>query len=380
MQTLGITVFRPFVQPDVAQRHLASALGAPEVRLRGPHEAQLYAHCAPAVVLVLNGQGLGSGTIIKATGDILTSAHVVTGSSQVGVIFKPANADAAISRKDLQRATVVKYDPETDLAVLHVDVGQRVLPIIELGTPEELQVGDDVSAIGHPTGDTWTYTRGLISQLRPHHEWRTNTEDITHRADVIQTQTPINPGNSGGPLLDDQGRLVGVNAYKTEDAENLNFAVSVTTVRRFLAGSAGPPTGFSASPKGERRKPVPPQGSPDDQRNSLSSYSPPAGCKPRVTARGHSDEGSATIYGVDLNCSGRMNAVVIDPDDTTQARRMLIDSQGNGKVDGVLYDPHRSRHWDQSEWDTNGSGKASLRGVHADGQINPSAFELISAD
>ena len=100
-----------------------------------------------------------------------------------------------------------------------------------------MQVGADVHAIGHPAGEAWTYTKGIVSQIRPGYEWQPKAS-VKHVADVIQTQTPINPGNSGGPLISDDGRLIGVNSFK-KDGEALNFAVSIGEVEKFLKAADG---------------------------------------------------------------------------------------------------------------------------------------------
>jgi len=94
-------------------------------------------------------------------------------------------------------------------------------------------VGQDVHAIGHPEGQIWTYTKGLISQIRANFEWSTSDRD-KHRAKVIQTQTPINPGNSGGPLMDDNSRIIGINSFLLPGSQGLNYAVAVDEVREFL--------------------------------------------------------------------------------------------------------------------------------------------------
>jgi S1-C subfamily serine protease len=98
-----------------------------------------------------------------------------------------------------------------------------------------MAIGADVSAIGHPDGQAWTFTKGIISQHRLGFQW------LDHKADVIQTQTPINPGNSGGPLISEAGSLIGVNSFKTPDAEGLNFSVSADEVKKFLARSGDRP-------------------------------------------------------------------------------------------------------------------------------------------
>jgi hypothetical protein len=88
-----------------------------------------------------------------------------------------------------------------------------------------------VHAIGHPSGEVWTYTTGTISQIRPNYEW--TADGFTHRSTVIQTQTAINAGNSGGPLLNDEAEIIGINSFRRE-GEGLNYAVAADTVEQFL--------------------------------------------------------------------------------------------------------------------------------------------------
>jgi S1-C subfamily serine protease len=90
----------------------------------------------------------------------------------------------------------------------------RLLPL-EISS-EDIEVGADVRAIGHPKGEEWTYTKGIVSSVRPDYEWSGEPGE-SHRATVIQTQTPINPGNSGGPLLSDEGKIVGVNSFRKKE-------------------------------------------------------------------------------------------------------------------------------------------------------------------
>ena len=119
------------------------------------------------------------------------------------------------------------------LALLRINTPRTSLTILKLGNVSNLSVGQDVHAIGHPKGETWTYTKGIISQIRDNYEWR-GEDGINHKAKVIQTQTPINPGNSGGPLLDDGGRLVGINSFGLGGSEGLNYALAVDEIQKFL--------------------------------------------------------------------------------------------------------------------------------------------------
>jgi hypothetical protein len=216
--------------------------------------------------------------------------------------------------------------------------------LIRLGYSSEIVVGADVSAIGHPAGNDWSYTKGIISQYRRGFEWAYDNH-IRHRADIIQTQTPINPGNSGGPLISESGHLIGVNTGKAE-GEGLNFAVSVDNVRRFLA---------------EPAKPIP-----QTSNNS---------CEPKEISRFRSKGNDAAVISYDLNCSGAPNAEYIVPDRKTEAIMLTWDRNGDSRPDVVFFDFKRRGKWDLSFWDANFEGRYTLVGYHDDGSLKPTRFE-----
>jgi S1-C subfamily serine protease len=167
--------------------------------------------------------GQGSGFVWDERGHVVTNFHVVQ------------NADAArvtvgVSEYD---ARLVGYSRDQDLAVLRIDSGARRLVPIRVGTSAGLQVGQKVYAIGNPFGLDYTLTKGIVSALGRTIESVGNTTIF----DVIQTDAAINPGNSGGPLLDNAGRLIGVNTaiYSPSGASaGIGFAVPVDTVFRIV--------------------------------------------------------------------------------------------------------------------------------------------------
>lgn len=158
-------------------------------------------------------QGVGSGVIYSSEGYILTNAHVVSGSSKVQVTLPDGRVFPA---------GVVGAEPDNDLAVLRVS--ERGLPVANLfGGP--LRVGQLVIAIGNPFGLDFTVTTGVVSALErslPTGEGK----KLTH---LIQTDTSINPGNSGGPLVDIQGRVIGITTAILPFAQGLGFAIPVST-------------------------------------------------------------------------------------------------------------------------------------------------------
>jgi S1-C subfamily serine protease len=214
----------------IARRPLSEATA----QTRSAKDAQIYRAVSPSVVLVATKDALGSGSLI-GVGEILTNWHVVKGHSDVAVFFKPATEGQAPGKNDMLAGRVTKHDEVADLALIRFPSPPGAGQVLRLGDSSEISVGLDVHAIGHPKGETWTYTKGIISQYRLGFEWQ-GSDKIKHKADVIQTQTPINPGNSGGPLVSESGTLIGVNTLKG-DGEGLNFAVSVDDVKKFLARS-----------------------------------------------------------------------------------------------------------------------------------------------
>ena len=165
-------------------------------------------------------EGLGSGVIVGEEGYILTNHHVIESVDQIEI----ALADA---RK--VRARVVGTDPETDLAVLKIELEK--LPSITFAQPEQLHVGDIVLAIGNPFGVGQTVTMGIVSGLGRSHLGITTFESF------IQTDAAINPGNSGGALVDASGNLVGINTAiysQTGVSMGIGYAIPVSIARQVM--------------------------------------------------------------------------------------------------------------------------------------------------
>lgn len=198
---------------------------------RGATNVEVYKKAAPATVLVVTKNGFGSGIVISTDGEVLTNWHVIQNETHAAVVFKPQKGVAV--RRDLAfAARLIKVDQVADLALLQILAPPPDLPVLSLGDLTEVEVGQDVHAIGHPEGEVWTYTTGIISQVRPQYQWK-GENHLSHQGTVIQTQTALNPGNSGGPLLNDQAEVIGINSFRGE-GEGLNYAVAVDVVKSFL--------------------------------------------------------------------------------------------------------------------------------------------------
>ena len=156
---------------------------------------------------------LGSAVIMSKEGYLLTNNHVIAGADQIIVALKDG-------RETLAR--VIGSDPETDLAVLKIDLPN--LPAITLGRSDTIRIGDVVLAIGNPFGVGQTVTMGIISATGR------NQLGLNTYEDFIQTDAAINPGNSGGALVDAQGNLLGINTAifsRTGGSQGIGFAIPV---------------------------------------------------------------------------------------------------------------------------------------------------------
>jgi serine protease Do len=163
-------------------------------------------------------QSLGSGVIVSPDGYILTANHVVEGADKVKVAL-------ASGEKEFD-AKVIGNDPATDTAVLKVD--GKNLPAITIADSDKLEVGDVVLAVGNPFGVGQTVTMGIVSALGR------GGFGINNYENFIQTDAAINLGNSGGPLVDAEGRLVGINTWiisRTGGSQGLGFAVPINMAR-----------------------------------------------------------------------------------------------------------------------------------------------------
>ena len=156
---------------------------------------------------------LGSGVIMSPEGYLLTNNHVTSGADQIVVALKDG-------RETLAR--VIGSDPETDLAVLKIDL--KHLPSITVGRSDNIRIGDVALAIGNPFGVGQTVTMGIISATGRNQLGLNNYEDF------IQTDAAINPGNSGGALVDANGNLIGINTAifsKSGGSQGIGFAIPV---------------------------------------------------------------------------------------------------------------------------------------------------------
>ncbi len=163
---------------------------------------------------------LGSGFIWSSDGIVVTNNHVVEGASRVSVILSDGTQLSA---------RLIGVDPDSDLAVLRVDA--KSLAAAPIGTSSDLMIGETVVAVGNPFGLSGTVTTGVVSALGRSVPSKEEGRTFT---DFIQTDASINPGNSGGPLLNIEGKVVGINTAILGNAQGIGFAIPVDRARKVI--------------------------------------------------------------------------------------------------------------------------------------------------
>ena len=192
------------------------------------------------------GQGVGTGFIVRSDGVVVTNCHVVEGASKIAV----STSEAEPREFD---ARVIGGDCEHDVAVLKIDA--TGLPTVQLGSSGSLVLGQRVVALGYALALEGgpTVTTGIVSALDrtiqaqdPNCDPSVCTNGVRTYADVVQTDAAINHGNSGGPLVDMQGRVVGINSAGDDSAENIGFAIAIDSAKDTIAAAQTDPLAATA--------------------------------------------------------------------------------------------------------------------------------------
>lgn len=166
-----------------------------------------------AVVSIRTNVGSGSGVLISSDGLIVTNHHVINGATSAGILTYDGQAHPV---------AVVGYNDVHDIAILKIEGSFSSL---EFGNSDNARVGEKVIAIGAPAGLDFTVTQGIVSAVK-----RTDEKGT----EFVQHDVPINPGNSGGPLVNSNGKIIGINTMKKAGFEGLGFAISSNLVRQIV--------------------------------------------------------------------------------------------------------------------------------------------------
>ena len=230
-----------------------------------------------AVIMVTSPGGQGSGFVITPDGYCITNYHVIARETRIKVtVFH--RTKTGYEQKHYKKVKIVAINPAVDLALLKIDGQGDALQYVYIGTMSELQVGQEVFAIGNPLGLTRTVSQGIVSTKNR------NFQGLLY----IQTTADINPGNSGGPLFNLKGEVIGVTSMGYIYLGGLNFAIPVDVVKWFVANrdafaydQDNPNTGYRyLQPAGRQRKGPPPPAKPPTVRTDEK----PQATKPKPDA------------------------------------------------------------------------------------------------
>ena len=207
---LCVALFVPFVHAQQVPAALSEA---------EQFQQALFERVASSVVFISNGRGFGSGFFVDNNGLVLTNAHVVGRGDKVTVVLRDG--------RRFEAPVVRRAANDVDLALVRVPVTGTVA--LSLSSVDRVRVGSWAASIGHGEGGIWTFNTGIVSNIYPSGAERP----------VIQTQIPLNPGASGGPVLDLQGRVIGVVTAGIERAQAINFAIKADYALQHFPELAG---------------------------------------------------------------------------------------------------------------------------------------------
>ena len=315
----------------------------------------IYSRYAKTVVYIGNyeGKNVGSGFLIEKPGIILTNWHVVQKADEVAVWILPDDGVPTEKKiyQDLEPlyGAVVATNKKEDLALVKVGNFPKIIKQVTIGSIKEVRVGDKVFAIGHPEGLPWTFSEGIINQIRKKKDWTYPDSEYQHTATVIQTQTPINPGNSGGPLFSENGNLIGVNTLKGP-GENINFAVSVEHAVKFLKQN---PNLKNINPAEiVMKKDYPNARTQDFNKNGIIDtwyLDPNKNGKYEKALVDDDEDGFIEAILYDENENGVWETQVMDDDLDGKANRAFLDENEDKKIDIIAYDDNQDGKWDRYE-------------------------------
>jgi len=314
----------------------------------------IYESFGNTVVFIGNyeEQNTGSGFLIDEAGLILTNWHVIDKADQVAVWTLPNDGAPSeyvlFEELDPMVGTVVATNKLEDLAIIKVgNFPQKINPVT-LGSIKDIRIGDKVYAIGHPEGLPWTFTDGTVSQIRKNHKWKYKSGS-SHKATLIQTQTPINPGNSGGPLFSESGKLIGINTLQA-GGQNLNFAVSVEHAKNFINKN---PDIKKVNPGASIMKKDYPNAKVQDynKNGTIDTWYIDENKNGKIDTAFIDDNEDGLIEAIliDENENGIWEIQIMDDDGNGNPDRALLDNNEDKKPDVIAYDYDQDGTWDKYE-------------------------------
>ncbi|MEQ1752598.1 MAG: serine protease [Micropepsaceae bacterium] len=350
--TSGIGKASGGVSPDKIEKVVRAARTDRQDTFRGSKKSNPLDRLGRSVVLVVTPTQLGSATLIDRNGTFVTAWHIVKDEDRVGIIFMPSNKSQRPTEADAVQATVMRANRTTDLALIQSGaVDKHIRPIL-MATPATPEAGTRLRILGHPYGEIWSHTEGMLTETSPAFKWQAS-DGIMHQADVVKFQTSAITGNAGGPILNRQDRLLAVDTLRMDERSLTSLAVSVTEVKRIL-NSPQPQAIRAAVPK-----------------------APAKACEPVRLDTRRTKANDATVHILDLNCNGRTDAMMLVPDSSKSPNYLSNDANENGVTDSVYFDFNRDGKFDEVQFDTNEDGMPDLVGKDLDDQLIPRSTRVL---
>ena len=254
-----------------------------------------------------------------------------------------------INPENFKVAEVVASLPEKDLALIKLSSGNKYKPL-RFGNNSKIEVAQDVFAIGHPETYIWSFTYGVISQLRNNYEWYYDEINVC-RANVIQTQTPINPGNSGGPLFNEKGDFIGINTFTTGESEGLNFAVRIDEIDNFIKESKS-------------------------GKHKYSYVASSSSLEKEITWDLIDADENGIVDGeaADINGDGKYDIVRVDENEDGYVDYIILDINQDGKADTYIFDKNQDDFFEYYIYDSDGDGYLDTVGIDYNKDGTPDEF------
>ena len=340
------------------------------IKYRGTAQ-NIYKNNVEAVVWIGNKKenGNGTGSIINNKGEIITNWHVVGNAKKLYIWLLPDDPKKMDERLLMYEpsftGTVINRNKRKDLALVKVEGLPKNIKIIRFGKTSDIPVGSTVYSIGHPSGEAWTFSSGMVTQIRPNYRW--DYENSSHEANVIQHEVPTNPGNSGGPLLDENGLMVGVNSFVRVNTQLINFSVAIEEVEAFLKEEIK-----EDKPEYIKKKKKPTyitkkckEKSKYLQKKCVKKQTSKAGDDIKKTYPGAivgdaNNNGIEDTWYVDENKNGKIDTAFVDDNEDGIIEAIMLDDNENGVWEIIIFDEDLDGNPDIGIMDRDEDGKADV--------------------
>ena len=324
----------------------------PRTKYKGGPE-EIFENFANSVVYIENrkDKGNGSGFVVNHKGlKIITNWHVVENAKNVTICLRTEDLNK-VCETDYYTGKVIKKNKQKDLAMIEVKGLPSSIKPVEYGKYKDVKIGQTAFAIGHPNGLVWSFSNGMISQVRPNYKW--NYKSSRHLANVIQYNGDINPGNSGGPLFNKKNKLIGVNTF-TSEGENLNFAIAVDDLIEFINEVEQKDIDSKYIQKKKKGNTWIQKKSDKNKKSGISQKYPDA------KEVDMNENGIIDGWMLDENKNGKYEKILVDLNEDGIIEAIGYDENENQNIELILYDIDLDGNADEAKYDENDDGSMDV--------------------